>query len=163
MEKLEAGVDIFLAKIIGKECCYQEVGEYRSLKLGFGMRIETQGLRGKRVRSEWNIGTYNSAWRVVSHGEILCGSMTPVDDNAEHNELLESIQFGAFVGLEMLSPFDIRLKTSNGVDVEFMSASSRDAEDFHIIGIDHSVLNYHYKTGWLLGNSLVPGDGTGIH
>lgn len=160
MEKLEAGVDEILAKIIGKECCYLEVGEYRSLSLGFGVRLETQGRRGKWVRSEWNIGTRNSAWRVVSHGEILCGSMTPVDDNAEHNELLESIQFGAFVGLEMLSPFDIRLQTSNGVDVEFMSASSLDYKDFQIIGVDHSMLTYHYKTGWLLGNSLVPTGGS---
>jgi hypothetical protein len=163
MQNLEAVAGELLVKIIGRACCYQEVGEYRSLSLGFGMRIATQGLRGKRVRSEWSIGTRNSAWRVVSHGEILCGSMTPVDDNAEHNDLLEGIQFGAFVGLEMLSPFDIRLKTSNGVDVEFMSASSLDYEDFYILGVDHSSLKYHYKTGWLLGNSLVPGDGTGIH
>lgn len=160
MENFEVVAGNLLVKIIDKECCFQEVGEYRSLSLGFGMRLETQGLRGKRVRSEWDIGTYNSAWRVVSHGEILCGSMTPVDTNAEHNDLLESIQFGAFVGLEILSPFDIRLKTSNGVDVEFMSASSHDDEDFHIIGVDHSVLTYHYKTGWQLGNSLVPTGGS---
>jgi hypothetical protein len=160
MENFEVVAGKLLEKIIGKECCYLEVGEYRSLSLGFGMRVETQGLRGRRVRSEWNIGTYNSAWRVVSHGEILCGSMTPVDDNAEHNALLESIQFGAFVGLELLSPFDIRLKTSNGVDVEFMSASSRDEEDFHIIGVDHSVLTYHYKTGWKLVNGLIPTGGS---
>lgn len=163
MDKLEAEVDRFLAKVIGKECCDQEVGEHRSLSLGFGIRLETQGRRGKRVRSEWDIYTYNSAWRVVSHGEILCGSMTPVDSNAEHNDLLRSIQFGAFEGLEILSPFDIRLKTSNGVDVEFMSASSQDYGDFHIIGVDHSLLKYHYKTGWLLGNSLVPTGASNIN
>ena len=160
MESFERVAGELLVKIIGKECCFQEVGEYRSLSLGFGLRVETQGLRGKRLRNEWDIGTYNSAWRVVSHGEILCGSLNPIDTNSELDGQLQSIQLGAFVSLEIFSPFDIRLKTSNGVDVEFMCASSDDDEYFHIIGVDHSMLTCCSKTGWRLGNTLVPADGS---
>jgi hypothetical protein len=53
--------------ILGKRCCRQRAGEYRSLSLGFGERIPH--LKKKSVDSfngEWELGTYsNSQYKVL--------------------------------------------------------------------------------------------------
>jgi hypothetical protein len=132
------GTRAAFAGIIGKRCCRQRAGEYRSLSLGFGEKIPH--LRKKSVDSfkgEWEVCTYSSAWRIVRNGAILCGSMNPVDSNEELELQIEAIQLGAVMSIEMLSRFNIRIKLDDGTLVEFMCASNDDGNMFHIFGPDH--------------------------
>jgi hypothetical protein len=118
---IDAGTRAAFAGIIGKRCCRQRAGEYKSLSLGFGEKVPH--LRKKSVDSfkgEWEIGTYSSAWRIVKSGAILCGSMNPVDSNEELEQQVEALQLGAVMSIEMLSKFDIRITLDDGTFIEFM-------------------------------------------
>lgn len=148
LPKLDSASKRMISRIVGKGCCFQGVGEYRSLHVGFGDQILTVGPRGPRYRSEWEFGTYNAAWRILRHEELVCGNMDPVESNLELNEKVEKIRFGSFLEIQVVSALDIRLKTDNGVTVEFLCASSDDDEFFHILGIDKSFLSYSYPHGW---------------
>jgi hypothetical protein len=154
---IDASTRAVLARIIGKRCCRQRAGEYRSLSLGFGEKVPH--VRKKSVDSfkgEWELGTYSSAWRIVKNGAILCGSMNPVDSNEELEQQVEAIQLGAVMAIEMLSKFDIRITLDDGTLVEFMCASNYDENMFHIFGPDHIFLGYKSTDGWRLGKSNEP-------
>ena len=154
---IDAGTRKAFAGIIGKRCCRQRAGEYRSLSLGFGEKVPH--LRKKSVDSfkgEWEIGTYSSAWRIVKSGAILCGSMNPIDSNEELEQQVEAIELGSVMSIEMLSKFDIRITLDDGTFIEFMCASNDDETMFHIFGPDHLLLDYKSTDGWRLGKSNEP-------
>ncbi|MFZ6719409.1 hypothetical protein [Undibacterium sp. Ji49W] len=143
--------------IIGKRCCRQRAGEYKSLSLGFGEKVPH--VRKKSVDSfsgEWEIGTYSAAWRIVKNGAILCGSMNPVDSNEELEQQVDALQLGIVMSIEMLSKFDIRIALDDRTFVEFMCASNDDENVFHIFGPDHLFLGYSPAHGWRLRKSNEP-------
>ncbi len=143
--------------ILGKTCCRQRAGEYRSLSLGFGDKIPH--LKKKSVDSfngEWELGTYTSAWRIIRNEEILCGSMNPVDSNAELEQQVSAIQIGAVVSIEMLSKLDIRIILDDDMFIDFMCASSHDENMFHVFGPNHLFVSYRCISGWSIGKSNEP-------
>lgn len=73
-----------IASLTGKRCSAKAVGEYKSLALGFGDEVlRPTGRNPLAVRSEWELGTYTAAWRIVHGNEVLCGSMDPGHGNDE--------------------------------------------------------------------------------
>jgi hypothetical protein len=123
-----------IASLAGKPCRSKVVGEYKSLALGFGEEVSRPTARNPlAVRSEWEIGTYTAAWRIVHGNEVLCGSMDPVK-------------------IEMTSRFDIRVVLSGESYVEFICASSDDDEIFHIFGPENFFAKYSLADGWTVND-----------
>lgn len=146
-----------IAGFIGKSCCIQYSGEYRSLTLGFGEKIPN--LRAGAIHSfkaEWEVGTYSSAWRIIQNEEILCGSMNPVESNAELEQQVESVHIGTVISIEMLSKFDIRIVLNNNMFIDFMCASVDDENALHIFGPNHLFIAYKWTDGWRIGKSNEP-------
>jgi hypothetical protein len=146
-----------LVKLLGKPCSSKSVGEYRSLTLGFGEQIKKSSTRsGVSICSEWELGTYNSAWRIISNGRILCGNMTPVDTNQELDDELAKIALGKIVDIKMLSMFDVRLDLDNEISIDFLSVANYEGESFFVFGPSHLYIQYHYCDGWRIGKSNEP-------
>jgi hypothetical protein len=143
--------------IVGKKCCRQRVGEYKSLTLGFGEKIFHS--RKKSIdpfSGEWEIGTYCSAWRIVKNEKIVCGSMDPVDSLNELDERLSSVEFGSVMGIKMLSKFDIRVELDNGISIEFLCATDYEEEVVFIFGPNNLYIQYSLNEGWQIGKSNEP-------
>lgn len=142
-------LQVRLASITGKRCSAKAVGEYKSLMIGFGDEVSRPTARNAlAVRSEWEIGTYTAAWRIVHGNEVLCGSMDPVDGNDELDLKVQGLQLGAALKIEMTSRFDIRVVLSEQSYVEFICASSDDDEILHIFGPDNFFAKYSVADGW---------------
>jgi len=149
-------VALFFAEMTGNGWCRRHVGEYRSLSLGFGEEVfESNRLSGRFV-GQWEVGTYTAAWRFTKAGEILCGSMNLTDSNEELDAQVKAIDIGDFVGIQVVSDFDIRIRTSGGVDIEFLCVSTDDDEMFHARRWDHTYVQYKQRIGWKIGNSMEP-------
>ncbi len=157
-EDIDLNIRSAINGLIGKPCCRQRVGEYRSLCLGFGERVPHSKKRNlvDSFYGEWEIGTYNAAWRIIRDKKIICGSMEPVDSNAELCEKLELIQLGSMTGIEMRSRFDICIQLDNNIVIEFLCAASCDDEMLHILGPNHLAVEYKYDNGWRMGKSNEP-------
>jgi hypothetical protein len=150
-------VKLFFAEITGNACCRRNVGEYRSLSLGFGEEIfELNRLPRGSFIGQWDVGTYTAAWRITKAGEILCGSMNLVDSIEELDAEVNAIEIGDFVGIQVLSDFDIRIRTSNGVDIEFLCVSTDDDEFFHVRRSDQTYVQFKQHAGWEIGISNEP-------
>jgi hypothetical protein len=147
--KLQARID----SLAGKPCRSKVVGEYKSLALGFGEEVSRPTARNPlAVRSEWEIGTYTAAWRIVHGNEVLCGSMDPVDGNDDLDLKVQGLQLGVAVKIEMTSRFDIRVVLSGESYVEFICASSDDDEIFHIFGPENFFAKYSLADGWTVND-----------
>lgn len=147
-----------IAGLLAQPCCLQDVGEYRSLTLGFGKKIPR--LVKKSVKSfcaEWTLGTYNAAWRIITNNdEVVYGSMNPVDSDMEMYETVAKIKFGRIVNIKMMSKFDIRVEFDNDLNIDFLCAANYDDELFSILGPEHLCVTYDLKAGWRIGKSNVP-------
>jgi hypothetical protein len=144
-----AELQVRLASLAGKCCSFKAVGEYKSLTIGFGDEVSRPTARNPlAVRSEWEIGTYTAAWRIVHGNEVLCGSMDPVDGNDELDLKVQGLQLGAALRIEMVSQFDIRVVLSEQSYVEFICVSSDDDEILHIFGPDNFFSKYSIADGW---------------
>lgn len=76
--------------------------------------------------------------------------MDPVDDSRELDDKLQALALGAISGIEMVSPFDIRVIFTGQTYVDFMCASGDDDETFHIFGADNFFAAYSLAQGWTI-------------
>lgn len=145
----------WLSQAVGVNCSYKAIGSNNRLSLGLG-KGSPAPLRGlpDRLKYEWKIGTYNSPWRIVSGGVILCGSADSRDQKTI-DDMLQKINIGAFVGIEMISKFDIRVNFDGDLYVDFMCAANLDDQMFHILGTDSSA-TYDFRNGWELREKIPP-------
>lgn len=156
-EMASSEVKQFVLAMVGKPCCAQTVGEYRSLSIGFGMQQARPKHRlATAIVNEFEVGSYTAAWRIISKGKLLCGSMNPVNATSELDDQLGKIAIGNFLKIEMTTKFDVRIRTDNGVDIEFICASNEDDECFHIIGTNQLCVEYTLENGWRIGSSRTP-------
>lgn len=154
---LNEEVTQFFSEMVGKGCCRRDVGEYRSLSLGFGEVLSESNRRsGISCIGEWDVGTYTAAWRITKAGEILCGSMNLIDSIEELDAQVKEIEIGEFVDIQVLSDFDIRIRTANGVNIEFLCVSTDDDEFFHARRRDHTYVQCKQHDGWGIGKSNEP-------
>jgi hypothetical protein len=154
---IDSNIQDAFAGLIGLQCCRQRVGRWGSLSLGFGGRVPH--LKRNAVDTfygEWELGTYSSAWRIVQHGQVVCGSLDAINSIEKLDGLLQTVKLGAVMGVEALSEFDIRILLNEGVHIDFMCASSDDDEMFHIFGPESIYVEYKCLGGWNVGKSDVP-------
>lgn len=143
-----------LSKIVGQPCSRREAGRMGSLSLGFGDRELANPQRSSRDYRSWEFGTYDNVWRVVK-GPVILLSNQNVDDLAELNRALESIEFGAFSSIKQLSELDVRVELDNGVAVDFIGTNSDEDEYFHVFCPEKLCIEFS-QAGWIMGRSDKP-------
>ena len=96
--------------LYGKPCCRKNVGERKSLSLGFGRKIyNAPKMRGPAFYGEWEIGTYSCAWRVIKDNIVICGSTDPVDSNVELDSMLNKIDFNCIIQISQYNSIDVHV------------------------------------------------------
>lgn len=145
------------ASLIGKRCCRQRVGRWRSLSVGFGEKVpHSKKTKADTFYGEWELGSYSSAWRIVREGRVICGSSDVVNSTEELDDMLQAIALGCVVDVLSPSPLDIRVQLESEVFIDFLCTSSDNDEMFHIFGPESLYLEYRWPNGWALGKSDTP-------
>ena len=131
---------LLIKPLIGLRCCRKQIGYRRSLSLGFGKKIPNNEPRTRDgFYGEWEIMTYESAWRVIKDGEIICAShdvtssLTP-DHPPDLDKAFQKIPFGRFLSIRQKNKWDFEIRFDSGISIElFAAASHGDKGDFIVI------------------------------
>ena len=143
--------------LLGKATCRQRVGQGRTLSLGFGEKIFHGNPKlADPFYGEWEIGTYNAAWRFIRAGKIVIGSQDVFDSVADFNMALQKLPMGSVAKIDQLTNTELRLSLSDGASVEFICASSDKDEMFHIFAPEKQCIEYRCVGGWKIGPSNAP-------
>lgn len=134
----------------GLPCTRQEVGQMRSLSLGFGPE-ELPSPRRNRPYRVWEVGTYDSFWRVSIHSQTVL-SKSDAPSQSELDPRLAKIEFGNLVLIRESSATDVRLEMDNGVAIDFLGDPNEDDEFFHVFGPEHLYVGFTVA-GWHVGLS----------
>lgn len=150
-------VQALIDPISGKPCCRKQVGFRKSLSIGFGAKVIHQNPKTRdKYYGEWEIGTFNSAWRVIRAGKILCASNDPVDSIKELDAAINQIDFSNFVSVQQLTDVDVRVLFDHDMVIDFLAAASDDDEMFHIFCPERKYLEFTIRKGWTIGESNTP-------
>lgn len=154
---VDVAIQDLLKPMFGKPCCRKQVGSMKSLSIGFGNKIQHGNPKLKDdYYGEWELGTYNSAWRVMDKRRILCGIHDPVDSIEELNGALNRIELGSITSLEHYRNLDVRVELDNNIIIDFLAATSDDDELFHIFCPGDKYVEFTVERGWTLGESEKP-------
>ncbi len=147
-------VQQLIRQVIGKTCCRKQVGYRNSMNIGLGCKVFHQNpkLRDK-FYGEWEIGTYNSAWRVVHAGKIICASHDPVTSVEELDATFNRVKLTSLLSIEQLTDFDVRLIFDHGLSIDFMTTISDEDEAFHIFCPKSKYVEFTVGHGWTAGES----------
>jgi hypothetical protein len=144
-----------LAHMVGQPCWRREVGEHRSLSLGFGKVIHRRTAFGARTYGEWEAGTYDSAWRILEAGDVICGSADAALSRSDTNSLLATIELGPLVSTR-LGTSAVRLNFASRRAVEFLRTGSGSGEWFHVFCPRGLVIEAAGAGTWRIGRSDGP-------
>jgi hypothetical protein len=148
VEAMNQQVQRLINGLVGEPCSRKEVGEHRSLSLGFGPEARPANARARRAYRVWELGTYSCDWRIVAGSVVLCGSR---DSAAELNHALDNIELGRLTSIRKLNDFDLRIEFHNGISVDFLATFSDDDECFHIFCPGNVCAAFTLRDGWKIG------------
>ncbi len=98
---MEEYIKSIIMPIIGQPCCRIQMHQDRSMSIGFGRKIPHHKPRERDAFfGEWEIGTFQSAWRIMEGKKILFGSQDLVLDEEGFSAAVESVKFGKIVSVE---------------------------------------------------------------
>jgi len=118
--------------------------------MGFGLKVPHLNKKARdNYYGEWEIGSYNSAWRVIRNGQILCASNDPVDSIEELDLAFNRVEFGCLVSLKLLTDMDVRLTFDQEIIVDFLSSTSDEDESFHVF-CPQAYLAFVVGKGWII-------------
>ena len=144
-------------------CCRKQIGYRRSLSMGFGEKIPNNAPKTRDgYYGEWEIMTYESAWRVIKDGKIICAShdatasLTP-DHPPDIDQAFQKIPFGRVLSIRQKNKWDVEIKFDSGISLDLFAANSRgeDGDFFHIFcpwGKCLSI-NSHSQGKWIYEDS----------
>lgn len=136
----------------GKKCCRVNVGEYKSLSVGFGDKIYHNNPRlNDDYYGEWEIGTYSSSWRIISNKKIVCAS-NDSDENGL-NKIIKKIEIGSFIDLKVINEMDIRVVCDNNLIIDFLVTVNDDDDLFHIFCPNNIYIELLSGGKWDIRNS----------
>ncbi|MGH9475361.1 MAG: hypothetical protein ACRD1C_03400 [Terriglobales bacterium] len=150
-----ANASLALAAIVGKTCWRKRAGEFGSLSLGFGAKLLEPTSLGPREYGEWEVGSYNAAWRVTANDDVLCGSEDASLNRDRANEVLASLELGSAISWEATANA-IRLNFDMGRAVEFLRVNSSQEEWFHVFAPGDAYFELSGAGIWAVGPSGVP-------
>jgi len=131
---------MLIQPLIGLKTCRKQIGYRRSLSIGFGKRIPNPSKKSRnKFYGEWEIMTYDSAWRVIKENKIICAShdasasLTP-DDPPDIDKAFRKIQFGRLESIKRKNKWDLEVKFDSGIYIDFFAANSNgDGGNFFVI------------------------------
>ena len=153
---MNTSVHDLLEQLVGQQCCRQHVGNDRSLFLGFGSLVRMESALGDSVHGKWEIGTYNSCWRIVEGTTIVCGSRDFPDSVAELKHTVDRLKLGRFCRLEQITEFDVRVECDSGLYVDVLGTISDDDEFLHVFCPEKRVVTFSAADQWRVGPSDEP-------
>ena len=134
--------------MFGLKCCRAGIASYKSLSLGFGKKVFHNNPKlDSPYFGEWEIGTYNTAWRILQDDKILLGK-TDSFDYPEMDAKLEKIKFGEIISINELSKFDVRVEMTNNMFIDFFGTISYSDEIFHIFCPDKHCIELFSNGRW---------------
>jgi hypothetical protein len=145
--------------VVGKPCSRKEVGEWKSLSLGFGEIIPDASR--PRNYAEWEFRIYHGSWRIVRNSAIVLGSRD-LHSNAEFNRAIDSVKIGNFSALSHLTNLDVRIECDNNIAIDFLASTSHDDAVMCIFCPNHRYIEFKVKSGWKTGASNKPSLGKKI-
>jgi hypothetical protein len=153
-----------IESLIGQRCCRKQIGYRRSLSVGFGEKVPNHNPKTHgNYYGEWEIGAYESAWRIMQNGEIICAShdasssLTP-EDPPDIDKAFREINFGRLLSIRKRNEFDFEIKFDSGISIDLFGASSNadDGDFFHIFCPNKRVILFKAGVGWFVGPSDKP-------
>ncbi|MDR3174018.1 MAG: hypothetical protein LBU19_07200, partial [Treponema sp.] len=136
-------------------CCRVDINRYRNLSIGLGEKVKNN-CKDSRVEyyGKWEIGTYSAAWRIIKGGEFISGSKMLFENTDIETQGLVPLFEETLLSITELNEYDIRLKFSGNLIVDFFNCSSDD-EFLHILNTDGSFWVLHFSGQWINGKSPV--------
>lgn len=147
-------INDLLAKIIGQACLRKEIGEMKSISLGFGNVAPLRFKEQHRRYRMWEMGTYAADWEIVD-AEGIRLSKRSRHETAEMDRLLQSIDLGRFVAVQQVSETSLRVELDNGLAVNISGDVEDDDEYFHVFCPEEMYIEFS-RAGWKVGRSDRP-------
>jgi len=143
--------------LLGQLCCRVKVGNGRSLSIGFGDKLYHGNTRlSDEYYGEWEIGSFQNNWRIVTTESIKHGGNDLVDNEQSFIKEIESLELGKITALFNLTDLDIRVEFGSKIIIDFMALSSDDDESFHIFAPNKVCADFVPYRGWKIGPSNAP-------
>lgn len=140
-----------LKSIVGMTITTRFIGKGNRFSIGFGIVSKKTTVD----HGEWEIGTYDCAWRVLKDGAIIVASDDAVESQQDLLDIFESCNIGEFVGLHHLTALDTRFTFSRGC-IDILCSISDDDQILHIFFPESVVAIFSISKGWVLGRSDKP-------
>ena len=122
--------------IIGQPCTRLDVRKDGSISLGLGKLCPTRYKKGSvPFYGFWELGTYNSSWRIIKSDDILLGSGDVFEDfdmKRQNIHILNTI----LLDVNELGKYDVTFSFSDDYRLDFLSCFSDKDEILHILRND---------------------------
>ncbi len=151
-------VNSLIEPMFGTKCCLVSMRDNRSIYFAFDRLIVEEGLVLKgQSHGLWEIGSYSSAFRVISDGQVVLASGNGYAEYSpeEINESLGVLEFGSILSMRMLTEFDVRIEFSTGLMVDFLCVFEGEDEVVHIFCPGGRVVVYTVCDGWNVDDRAV--------
>lgn len=150
MDKI-LSVPTLLNGMLGKICCRQRIGEWKSIHLGFGEKVYHHKNTLDGFYGEWEVGTYSSNWEIYHNDSLLLTSKS--DHNESNNDLdirLQKIFFDRLKEIELLNDnLTVKLSFNNDIFIFFYEMPNEDDTEIIHFFIPHNYyVEFHPKDGW---------------
>ncbi|AFM40484.1 Protein of unknown function (DUF3027) [Desulfosporosinus acidiphilus SJ4] len=111
-----------LYQAVGLSCCDASFSYGNVLCIGLGERVYyTHPSLRDVFRGEWDIRSYNSAWRLVKDNQIICGYYDLQEESGPKLELLIGHKL---IDIKKISCLDVGFIFDDGFEIDFLGQSS---------------------------------------
>jgi hypothetical protein len=136
-------------------CCRVDINRYKNLNIGLGEKVRNECMNSRvEYYGEWEIGTYNAAWRILKNGKFISGSKQQFDDTNIETQKIKLLFNEKFISIIELNEYDIRLIFSGNLIIDFFSCSNDD-EFLHILNVDGNFWVLEFPNKWRQGKSSI--------
>lgn len=152
IHKVDDSIQRLLDELYQEDRCRIQVLPKGSISIGFGRRIPhgRPKLRDKYY-GEWEIGSFHSAWRLVSGSRILyTGDTKHCETNIIEHEL-ETHLSRRICRVYSLTAFDVRVVFESDICLDFLSVGDASDETFHLFCPKNQWVAFMPNQGWVQG------------
>ena len=122
-------------EILNQNLCRIDFRKDKSLFLGIGNRIySTAENRCVSFYGEWEIGTYNSSWRIIKDNKICLASESDIVKESYKEIVIDKII--TLLQIQEITPFDLRFIFSDGLIIDFFNCYCDEDEMIHVLKND---------------------------
>jgi hypothetical protein len=145
-----------LENIIGKESCRQRIGEWKSIRFGFGRKIPHSNKAPDPFYGEWEVGTYSSNWEIYSDNKLLFSSHQNRLSKIELDRQIQELCLGSIIKIELINDnSDVNIILDNHINICFYEMrNEEDTEVVHFFAPDNIYIEFHPKNGWVVEKSI---------